>query len=60
MSPLPWWMGYNMMGDMGKCGTQEITSTSEGLIVQYKMKWMWPMGWMGSPKMATTITADGV
>ena len=21
---------------------------------------MWPMGWMGSPKMATTVTAEGV
>ena len=45
---------------MGSCGTQEIDSTSEGLIVQYKMKMMWPMGWMGSPKMATTVTAEGV
>jgi|TARA_B110000285_G_C14997759_1_gene549736 hypothetical protein len=33
MSPLPWWMGYTMMDDMGKCGTQEIEETSAGLIV---------------------------
>ena len=60
MSPLPWWMGYSMMDDMGQCGTQEIESTPEGLIVNYKLKMMWPMGWMGSPRMATTITNEGV
>ena len=60
MSPLPWWMGYSMMEDMGSCGTQEIDSTADGNIVQYKMKMFWPMGWMGSPKMATKVTADGI
>ena len=47
------------MENMGQCGGKEIESTSEGLIVQYKLKMMWPMGWMGSPRMATTIAADG-
>ena len=60
MSPLPWWMGWSMMEDMGSCGTQEIWPTADGNIVQYKMRMMWPMGWMGSPKMATKVTADGV
>ena len=60
MTPLPWWMGYTMMEDMGKCGGKEIESTSEGLIVQYKLKMMWPMGWMGSPRMAQTINSDGI
>merc|ERR1711990_648831 len=60
MSPLPLWMGYSAMENMGQCGTQEIESTADGLIVQYKLKMMWPMGWMGSPKMATTVTEDGV
>lgn len=60
MSPLPWWMGWSMMEDMGSCGTQEIWPTADGNIVQYKMRMMWPMGWMGSPKMATKVTPDGV
>ena len=60
MSPLPWWMGYSAMDDMGQCYTQEIESTADGLIVQYKIKMMWPMGWMGSPRMATTVTNEGV
>ena len=44
---------------MGSCGTQEIESTSEGLIVQYKLKLMWPMGWMGSPRMSAKTLDSG-
>jgi lipocalin len=59
MSPMPLWMGAGMMENMGKCGTQQIDDEEEGLYVQWKNKMMWPMGWMGSPRMSAKTLDTG-
>ena len=59
MSPMPLWMGVGMMENMGKCGTQQIDDEEAGLHIQWKNKMMWPMGWMGSPRMSALATDNG-
>jgi lipocalin len=59
MSPMPLWMGAGMMENMGKCGTQQIDDEEEALYVQWKNKMMWPMGWMGSPRMSAMTLDSG-
>jgi lipocalin len=54
MSPMPLWME-----NMGKCGLQQIDDEEAGLHVQFMNKMMWPMGWMGSPRMSALATDNG-
>ena len=54
MSPMPLWME-----NMGKCGLQQIDDEEAGLHVQFMNKMMWPMGWMGSPRMSAKALDTG-